>query len=784
VAEPAPLESGTQIGPYRIESPIGQGGMGVVYRALDTKFDRAVAVKFVSGDFTDSATRERFRREARTASSLNHPHILTVHDVGEFNGRQYLVTELIEGGTLKDWGAGGRPWRHVVELLVGVADGLAAAHAAGIIHRDIKPANILVTSHGYAKLTDFGLAKQIEAVVDDGPTRTLLWSGTRLGTVVGTIGYMSPEQVAGKPMDARSDIFSFGVVLYELLTGLQPFAGATELEVLQKIQHHAPEPLGPHVPPALRLVVEKAMEKEAAERYQTMQEVVIDLRRMVRQSAEVETHASTPKRSYLRYAAGVAVLAVAIPIGLWWQSSSAPTGSGAVVPVRSIAVLPLQNLSRDPEQEFFSDGMTEALITSLAQLNSIDVISRTSVMRFKGTTKSVPEIGRELGVDAIVEGSVQRAGGRVRISAQLVRATTATNLWARDFDRDATDVLGLQADVARAIAQEIRLELTPEESKRLSRVRPMKPEALEAYLMGRFHFWKQNESALKQAITYFERAITLQDDYAEAHAALSEAWGTLHDFGFPGNAAVRRSAALRALELDPNLSDAHSALAAVASEDWDWESADRAYRRALELNPDSINACACYGNTLAAWSRFSEAIEINKHAERVNPLSPFVQFNYGFVLYTARRFDEAVPHFKRAIELEPQYRPAYALLSYAYAELGKTQEAVAVVDRPEFQGSATLGRALARAGRRPEALAIAERLRKRGEDPFGLAGLDFALGEKAMGFEPLTRAFDQRVGFVRWANVDPAFDGVRSDPRFEALVSRLHLPQTSGLARP
>jgi len=245
-----------------------------------------------------------------------------------------------------------------------------------------------------------------------------------------------------------------------------------------------------------------------------------------------------------------------------------------------------------------------------------------------------------------------------------------------------------------------------------------------------------------------------------------------------GNAAVRRSAALRALELDPNLSDVHSALAAVAFEDWDWESADRAYRRALELNPDSINACACYGNSLAAWSRVSEAIEINRHAERVNPLSPFGQFNYGFVLYVARRFDGAVPHFKRAIELEPQYGPAYLLLSYAYAELGKTQEAVAVVDRPEFQGSATLGRALAQAGRRPEALAIAEGLHKRGVDPFGLAALYFALGENAKGVERLTRAFDQRVGFVRWANVDPAFDAVRSEPRFQALVSRLHLPQT------
>jgi serine/threonine protein kinase/tetratricopeptide (TPR) repeat protein len=770
-----PLGPGTHLGPYRIEAAVGEGGMGVVYRAVDTRFNRSVAVKFLSRDFADAGARQRFQREAQTASSLNHPHILTVHDVGEFDGHQYLVTEFVDGGTLKDWRAAEeRSWRQVVELLVGVADGLAAAHAAGIVHRDIKPDNILVTKHGYAKLADFGLAKLLEAADGDAPTRTVTAGHTRAGAIVGTIAYMSPEQSSGKPVDARSDVFSLGVVLYELLSGRQPFAGATELEVLQKIQHHTVEPLPLEIPATLRMVVEKALDKNPAERYQTMREMVLDLRRLVRQT--VESQAAAPaKRSWVWLAAAAAAIAMAA-IAALWQPWSTTVGSGAPPRVRSIAVLPLQNLSNDPDQEFFSDGTTDALISSLAQLQALDVISRTSVMRYKGTTKSLPEIGRELGVDAILEGSVQRAGGRVRITAQLIRVSTDTHLWAKEFDRDATDVLELQAEVARAIAQEIQIQLTPEESTRLAQVRGVKPESHDAYLLGRYHYWKQSKAELEKAIEYFERAIALQPDYAAAHAALSLAWGSLRDLGFSLEEGARGSAALKALELDPNLSEAHSAMAGARFDAWDWDGAVKAHRRALELNPDSLDACGCYATVLAALGRFTEAIAIAEHGAKVNPLSSFMHFNYGVVLYLARRYDAAVMHTKRAIELEPQTRGAYGILALSYQQLGKVEDALAALDRPEFGGSGALGVAYARAGRRAEALEIANNLSRSKSDPFNAARIYFALGDDDRGFERLTNAFDVRQGLVRWAKVNPDFDRVRSDPRFQVLVARLRIP--------
>ena len=391
---------------------------------------------------------------------------------------------------------------------------------------------------------------------------------------------MSPEQATGGSVDARSDIFSFGVVLYELLAGHQPFAGATELEVLQRVRHHPAEALSQDVPLPLRLVVEKALEKDPAERYQSMREMVVDLRRLARQPAESRT---TVTRSHRWTAIAAALVIIALGAAALWRTRSIPPEAPRI---RSLAVLPLQNLSRDPDQEFFSDGTTEALISNLAQIHDLDVTSRTSAMRYKGTTKPVPEIGRELGVDAILEGSVQRVGSTVRITVQLIRASTDKHLWAREYQRDAADVLTLEAEIARTIAQEIQAHLTPEEAGRLASARRINPDAREAFLLGRYHQAKDNQADYGKAMEYFQRAIQLQPDYALAYASIAQTSYLLRTRGFTNDEGAMRTAATKAIALDPNLAEAHAAMAMIRSSDWDWAGAEQEGQRALALTAE------------------------------------------------------------------------------------------------------------------------------------------------------------------------------------------------------
>jgi eukaryotic-like serine/threonine-protein kinase len=767
-----PLQRGDRLGPYEIVGLLGTGGMGDVYRARDSKLGRDVAIKVLPPLFSTDADRlARFDREARTLASLNHPHILTVHDIEHVDGRPYLVTEFVDGGTLKTWALSDtRTWRQSVDRLVGVADGLAIAHAAGIVHRDIKPDNILISKNGYGKLADFGLAKLFEGI-DSATADTIGAARTHPGMIVGTIAYMSPEQAAGKPADARSDIFSFGVVLYEVLAGRQPFAGASDLEVLQRVQHQPAEPLGEEIPPALRMVVEKALEKDPAERYQSMRDMVVDLRRLARQTAETRAPvAARPRRGVALAVAALVIIAMSV-VALWTMR---PTATDAPR-IRSIAVLPLQNLSRDPDQEFFSDGTTEALISNLAQIHDLDVIARTSVMRYKGTTKTVPEISRELGVDAILEGSVQRVGGAVRVSVQLVRGSTGTHLWARQYERDAADVLKLEAEVARTIAQEIQAHLTPEEAGRLASARQINPDAHEAFQLGRYHRNKILVEEQKQAVPYFERAIQLQPDYAAAWAGLSQALWGLRLNGVTNVDGRMRAAAAQAIALDPNLSQAHAAMALINLADWEWAGAEQEARRAIALDPD-VNSSLV--TLLNITGRHAEAIALSERAVRLNPLSAEAHRLYGNVLFWARKYEDAVSRQKRALDLEPHHLGAMSILGAAYEMLGRPQESLAVYERSELRESPQIARVYARLGRREDALRVLNGLVKRGRplDLQAMAIAYFALDDNERGFEWLTKAFDQRSGFISAANVNPGLDGVRSEPRFKALVARLKLP--------
>jgi serine/threonine-protein kinase len=734
------LQRGDRLGSYEIVELLGVGGMGEVHRAHDTKLGRDVALKVLPLLLTTGERLARFQREARILASLSHPHLLTVYDVGDVDGRPYLVTELVGGGTLKTWRlAEKRTWRQAIELLAGVADGLATAHDAGIVHRDVKPDNILISTHGYAKLADFGLAKLFEARSDATATGAVTVGSTAPGMIVGTIAYMSPEHASGRPVDARSDIFSFAVVLYEMLTGRQPFAAATDLEVLQRVRYQVADPLEPDIPATVRAAVEKALEKAPADRYQSMRDMVVDLRRAAREE-------------------GVA--------------RAAPGGASARI--RSLAVLPMQNLSRDPGQEFLSDGTTEALISSLAQIRDVDVISRTSSMRYKGTAKTMREIGRELGVDALVEGSVQRVGRRVRITAKLIRASSDKHLWSREYDRDAADILKLEAEIARTVAQEIEAHLTPEETRRLVSARSISPDAREAFQLGRYHQVKENDADLRRAIELYERAIRLQPDYAAAYSNLSLAARLRKNRGFTQDEGGARAAALKAIELDPDLGEAHAAMSGVYFDDWDWAGAETAARRALELNHPSGRRASL----LTITGRHAEAIVAAARAARLDPLSPGMQASYAIVLFYARNYEAALVQLQRSLDLYPRNYAATLMLGGTYEMLGRPEEALAIFDHPDFRESPYIARTYALLGRRGDALRILDGVLERGGafDVQEVAIAYFALGDHDRGFEWLMKAFDQRAGYVPWAKVSPVFDGVRSDPRFTALVARLKLP--------
>lgn len=773
-----------QIGPYRIEAKLGEGGMGIVFRAHDTKLDRPVALKFLTGDVADAAARRRFQREAQTASSLNHPHILTVHDVGEWEGRQYLVTEYLEGGTLKDWvTAEKRSWREVLELLVGVADGLSTAHAAGILHRDIKPANILIHRSGYAKLADFGLAKMAHNPVVGQADRTLTEGPTRPGVLVGTIAYMSPEQASGKPLDGRSDVFSFGVVLYEALAGRRPFTGATDLEVLQTIIHGTAEPLGEEIPQVLRHVVHKALEKDPAARYQTMQEMVDDLRRLTRGSAETPAAASPVlnRTPMLVTAGAVMVLLLAAAAAYRW-SAEGPAK------LQSIAVLPLENLSGDPAQEFFSDGMTDELISELAHVSALHVISRTSVMRYKGgARKGLPEIARELNVDAIVEGSVTKIGGKVRITAQLIRARDDRHIWSQKYERNLTDILTLQGEVARAIASQIRVSLKPEESNRLTQSKTVNPDAYQAFLQGNF-FLRQNIRGIDRSIEWFRRAIELDPTYADAHAGLGQAlvYAGIYEFRPPAQAYTEaRTAAERALKLDGSNAGAHNVLADVKkSLEWDLAGAEQEQRRAIELSPSDLLTRLWLADTLSRLERHDEALAESARAITLDPVSALSHNSRSMLFLRARRYDESLDEARIALELDPSHVNALWWQGLAYAEkrdfprsLASLQKGFDMSKAPMFLGS--LGYAYARAGDREKAKSAIRELEALAKTPRYVSAMDTAivyagLGDADATFEWLKKAYEARDGRVQQL-VWPIFDQFRRDSRYVELKSRIGL---------
>jgi TolB-like protein len=803
--------TGQQLGTFVVQEPIGTGGMGVVYRAVDTNLNRIVAIKFLSDEWATPAARRRFQREAQTASSLNHPHILTVHDAGEVDGRQYLVTEFVDGGTLRQWmRRTPHEWRPTIELLIGVADGLATAHDAGILHRDIKPENILITKSGYAKLADFGLAKLAEPVAS-ADAETIADLRTRPGAVVGTAAYMSPEQAKGQPVDARSDVFSFGAVLYEALAGRGAFAGSSDVDVLHAVVHDRVKPLPDTVPLPLRLSVEKALEKDPASRFQSMRELVVDLRRMLRHSGDPRSAtADQPDRSAAtalekrrrRRRLAIAALVVIVATGAlrrYRQPAVAPQPPAAGTSViRSLAVLPLDNLSGDPAQDYFVEGIQEGLTIDLARIGIDKVVAKSSTDALKGTKKSSAEIGRELGVDGLITGSVMRDGTRVQVTAQLVNAASGSLVWANRYERSTGDVLALQNDVVSAIASEVKATITPDQRARLSTARRVDPAAYDAYLKARSLFAtfanSANPTALDKAIAQYEQAIRMDPAHAPSYAGLSMSYQTASQGSWraPKDTFPKaRAAAYKAVELDDQLAAAHAALGGVLLwYDWDWTGADREIKRALQLNPESVDALTAEEVYLTlVLGRADEAARISQRILDLDPLNPFSRVQPAWVSLFSRRFDKAIATAKTLVELSPDNMMGPLFLTSASAAKRMRTDVVTGCQRIMellsgafvLQPLAGCAASLGSVGEVAEARKILARLEHPPSgiwiDPAPMGDAYAGTGDVKRSVDWYQRGIEERSPNMIYLRATWLPDGFRQDPRFQHLLGQMNFPR-------
>jgi eukaryotic-like serine/threonine-protein kinase len=786
------LAAGTRLGPYEILAPIGEGGMGVVYRARDPRLDRLVAIKLLPpGMADDQHARERLRIEAMAAAALDHPYICKIfeigeHQIGEHQDAVFLVMEYIAGETLhRRLQACRMPLPDILRVAGEIAEALQEAHAGGILHRDLKPANIMLTQQGHVKIMDFGLAKRMldlpsadEATQEMGAAQL-----TAPGTILGTPDYMSPEQVKGLALDARSDQFSFGVILAEMLSGRHPFHKPSMAETLSAVLREPPD-LGLDVPPGLTVLVKRMLAKAVEDRYASIADVRADLPRLAASPgavSEERTAAATVRR-------WPAMAALAIILGLIGLYLATRPWFGKTHAIRSIAVLPLDNYSGDPSQEYFAEGMTDELTSDLATISQLRVISRGSAMQFKGSHRPpAPEIAKTLNVDALVEGSVFRSGEKVRITAQLIDARADKHLWSKNYERNSRDVLALQDELASAIAREIHVQLTPTEQSRLASAPSVTPEAHDAYLKGRYFFNRPSDENLQKAILQFEEAVKLDPNFAPAFSGLSDAylWAGYNE-GFLTAAQAKpkaRAAAEKAIQLDDTSAEAHASLATfMLFYGFDWTGCEREFRRAFTLNPNHAFAHDQFGLGLAFQGRLDESMAEGKLASELDPLSPQIPLDNLIGLTWQGKYQAAREEAKKASELDPLYFFPYWGYGWLDIQAGKPRDAVRQLQKAQAMESpafvvAWLGYAYGASGDRTRAMAEIEDLKRRSLHgyvaPFNLAIVYLGMGDRALALDYLERAYASDSQWLGWLKKDRIFDPLRSEPRFVALLKKL-----------
>ncbi|OFW59529.1 MAG: hypothetical protein A2Y75_10160 [Candidatus Solincola sediminis] len=776
-------------GKYRVLDEIGQGGMGVVYMAEDIKLKRSVALKFLPQHLMHSPElKERFLVEAQAAAALSHANICVIHEVGEEEDRSFIAMEFVEGETLRDkTKKGPLATEEAVAIAVQVAAGLGEAHRKGIIHRDIKSANIMVTDKGQAKVMDFGLAK--------------LRGGTSLTksqTTLGTVAYMSPEQARGDELDQRTDTWSLGVVLYEMLTGELPFKGDHDQIVIHSILHREPKPLSkmrPGLPSGLEEIVLQALAKVSGERYQTMDEFQGDLEAVAEGLKPLKARPAKRKIFGIRkiYAyAGLGLVVVLFALNVGGLRNRLLGRAGRTERAVKMAVLPFVNLSGDPEQEYLSDGLTQEMIAQLGRLHpqTLSVIARTSVMRYKKTETPIDRIGRELGVEYVLEGSAQREAGRVRIAAELIQVRGQTQLWADTYERDMSGILALQSEVAGKVASALALKLLPAEKARLANVKTVHPEAYEAYIKGLQHWYKLTPAGLDASQQYFELALEKDPDYALPYAGIALLWAGRQQFGLtpPSEATPKaKAAALRAVSLDDSAAVAHYALAVVkAWSDWDWAGAESEFKRAIELDPSFPDARIYYAHLLNNLQRPEEAVAQGERSLELDPLNSLFRGLFAAVLLYARRYDDAIAQGGDALRSAPDDPLAHNLLWFAYFLKGMHKEGLAaakvylkgVYADPDVEKA--LDGVYAQDGYRNAMRAAAEALtahfHKSYASPLDIAYLYVGAGERDRVLEWLEKGYELRDPNTPYIGM-PYFDSLRSDPRFQDLLRRMKLPE-------